>query len=275
MIEGLIYLFALLGIVYAGGIFRTGDDDIDVVKSIVLGGLAGGVTGLIMSLIFSFAWWFLSTFWLPIIGVTAVIMGIVYWVRNPEVVASIASTIAEVLQTQCELLVAHIKLSDRLVLNFATKQTKRLVAIAPDLEWMDIRTSISELGTRHIPDLLRERRSLRSAIGRVQGVLKHVAWQKLDRKDFEKANARRSAQNIEALVVRLQKNEDDLKEALDTFRHLEADLALATVDTYKCDEIKKQLRGLVSRIEQNAIAVDEARTETDDYAHQRPRRLTE
>lgn len=274
----MIDVFVFFGIIVGLAVWLRSCDYKNIatfVVNSVIGGLLGGLLGSIVSLVFSAIGWFISMYW-PAIVLSVALLGVAaFMIVNRRSVRLFGATAYEVLRTQVELLVAHIKLSDRSVLRFTVRQTQRLIAIAPEFEWMDIRTSISEIGNRHIPSLLRERKSLRSAIRRVQGVLRRVAWQKLDRKDFEKANARRSAQNIEALVVRLQKNEDDLKEALDTFRHLEADLALATVDTYKRDEIKKQLRGLVSRIEQNAVAVDEACTETDDYAQGRIRRLTE
>jgi len=244
----------------------------------IRGALAGVVVGLICDV---FIWMvflgisaliaFLTTFWLPIVGAALMIAGVIYWIHSPETVQSWY----EYARARCEAIVAHIKLGDSAIIRYARKQTKRLVAIAPDLEWLEIRTSISELGTRHIAQLLRERKSLRQAIKRIQSVLKQVAWQKHDRGDIEMANARRSAQTVEMLVVKLQQNEADIKETLNTLRHLEADLALATVDIYKRDEIKTQLRGLVSRIQQNTVAVQEARTESDDHAHQRPRRLTE
>ncbi len=241
------------------------------ILAIPLGGAIGGFLfywgGLVLLAIISFA----MTYWLPIVGVCAFVASAIYAATHPDQMKMLYETAKRL----CEAIAAHIKLSDSAIIRYARKQTKRLVAIAPDLEWLEIRTSISELGNRHIPNLLRERKSLHNAIKRVNGVLRKVEWHKKDRQDFEKANARRSAQNIENLVVKLQKNEIDIAEALDTLRHLEADLVLATVDTYKRDEIKAALRGLVSRIQQNTAAIDQARTESDDYAHQRPRRLTE
>ena len=278
------WLFIYLLFTVCGGVYGYKKlETRDAIGNGIFGALIGVLVGLPMSFflhwiiytviasIIAAIWWFLTTFWLPITVVVLLIVGAVYWIRNPETVR----WWYECAKARCEAVVAHIKLSDTAIMRYARKQTKKLNAIAPDFEWLDIRTSISELGTRHIAQLLRERKSLRQAIKRIQSVLKQVAWQKHDRGDIEMANARRSAQTVEMLVVKLQQNEADIKETLNTLRHLEADLALATVDIYKRDEIKTQLRGLVSRIQQNTVAVQEARTESDDHAHQRPRRLTE
>ncbi len=237
---------------------------------IVGGGIVGGLLFYCVGLLIAVVGWLVINFWLVIVVVLLLIFGGSYWKSHPEEVRSWY----ECTKARCEAVVAHIKLSDTAIMRYARKQTKRLMAIAPDIEWLDIRTSINELGSRHIPNLLQERKSLRDAIKRVNGVLRQIEWHKKDRQDFEKANARRSSQTIEDLVMRHQTNEADIKETLDTMRHLEADLALATVDTYKREQIKAQLRGLVSRIQQNTVAVEQARAETDDCARQRPR-LTE
>ncbi len=169
----------------------------------------------------------------------------------------------------------RIRLSDFAILHYAKKQTKRLLALATGPEHADIRTFITELGIQHITNLLRERKSLRVAFKLVQNLLKSVEWRKKDRKDYELKNTGRTVQTIEDLAVKLHKNESDIKETLNMLRHLEADLALATVDTYKRDEITSKLRGIVSHIQQNTTAIEEAQMEVDDHAHQRPRRLTE
>lgn len=214
---------------------------------------------------------FLATYWLPILGVCAFVASVIYAAMHQDEMKMLYAAIKRLYSAA----VSHIKMSDHAIMRYAAKQTKKLIAIAPDIEWHDIRTSISEIGTIHIVGLLHERKGLRAAIKRIRGVLKQVEWQKPDRGDIEKANARRSAQTVEMLVVKLQKNEKDITEALDMLQHLEADLAAATVDEYRRDEIKAKLRGLVSRIQQNSAEVQVARTESDDYAQGRIRRLTE
>ncbi len=269
----LLEYFVIVGIVIgmsAGfGLANSKNPDVNV-GFIAGGGVVGGLlfygVGLLMKAII----WLLTTYWLPIVGVCAFIASAIYAATHQDHMKMLYATTKRL----CDAVVSHIKLNDHLIMRYARKQTKRLMGIAPDIEWLEIRTSISELGNRHIPNLLRERKGLHDAIKRVNGVLRQIEWRKRNRSDFEIANAGRSAQAIENLVVRHQKNEVDIKEALDTLRHFEADLALATVDAYKRDEIKAQLRGLVSRIQQNTAAIEEARTESDDYAHQRPR-LTE
>lgn len=214
---------------------------------------------------------FIASNWLPIIGTCAFVASAIYAATHPDEMKLLYAHIKRLVDS----VVSQVKMSDHVISRYAIKQTKRLMAITPDIEWLDIRTTVSELGTRHIAQLLRERKSLRQAIKRIQGVLKQVEWQKPDRGDIEKANARRSAQTVEVLVVRLQKNEEDIAEALDALHYLEADLAGATIDAYRRDEITAKLRGLVSRIQTNSTAVQDAHTETDDFAQGRIRRLTE
>lgn len=250
-----------------------------------LGFLASFIVGLIVChglnlLIYSIAipvtlsiWWLMTTYWLVILGIATTGAGVVYGIRNPERVREWTSNIIEVLAYGIDRVAEWVKNNDRAIARYASRQTKRLMSIAPEFEWLDTRTSINEIGMCHIPNLLRERKSLLVAIKRVQGVLDQVAWQREDRTDFEEANARRSAQTAEQLVVQFQRNARDIAEAVDALRHLEADLAAATVDAYRRDEINAKLRGLVSRIQANNVAIQEARDEAE--THQQPRRLTE
>lgn len=265
-----------------------GSED-QVINALLIAGIIGFFVSLIVGwivcqglnlLIYSIAipaalgiWWFMTTYWLAIIGVTTVGAGVVYGIRNSERVREWTNNAIEILAYWIDRVAEWVKNNDRAIARYASRQTKRLMNIAPEFEWLDIRTSINEIGMCHIPNLLRERKSLLVAIKRVQGVLNKVAWQREDRTDFEEANARRSAQTAEQLVVQFQRNARDIAEAVDALRHLEADLAAATVDAYRRDEINAKLRGLVSRIQANSVAVQEARDEAG--MHQQPRRLTE
>ncbi|MEK7648597.1 MAG: hypothetical protein AAB400_01630 [Patescibacteria group bacterium] len=280
----MLEVFVIIGIAIGvlAGWSATERESSDVIRCIttISIGICGGALfygiGWLIGAIINAVTSFIAIYWLPIAAILAFIAGITYWVTHPNEVENFVLEAAMLAKEQFEKLVASIKTSDRVILGYARRQTKLLVGIAPEFEWHDIRTSVNSLGNSHIPNLLRERQDLRKAVKRVQHVLKQVEWQKPDRQDFEKANARRTAQNIEGLVIRLQRNEVDIKEALDTLCHLEADLAVATTDSYKRDEIMAQLHMLVSRIEQNSAAIQEARSETDDYAQGRTaRRLTE
>lgn len=273
MLEGFVFIGVIIGLIEGFKLMMKLDPELGEASVVMVpvGGFFGGLLFYGAGLIIGAIAWFITTFWLPIIGVSAFVASAIYAATHPSEMKMLSLHINRLFSTA----VSHIRMSDRVIMRYATKQTKKLIAIAPEFEWLDIRTSVSELGTRHIAQLLHERKSLRGAIKHVRKVLKQVAWQKEDREDFEKANARRSAQNIESLVVKLQKNEKDIAEALDMLRHLEADLAVATTEEYKRDEIKAKLQTLVSRIQVNSADVQDARTESDDYAQGRIRRLTE
>lgn len=220
--------------------------------------------------------WFIATYWLTIVSIIGAIALTALAIVRRDDIADFFERFNESIQTSCYQTFERYsewrweqQFTDKAILKSSKKRAHKLMALIPGIEWMDIRTQISEITFKHIPQLLIERKQIKNAIQSAQNVLDGVTTiPQQFITDLEKQQNKRTTESIQELVGKGNQNNVDINDCVSILNHVEVDLHKAMLSETDREALRTKLRTLTSRIEENKKEIKTAQGEVTAFVQQ-------